>query len=240
MIAVLEVRVGTRREREQAYTATEEARAEERVPASVRAARKDWSEASSGATEEREEVVDGTDKVVEVGVSELLDLGHPFACRGAKGGEQRGLRLGAIATEGHSEPFLPSEPSKSKSMASNTSCLEAPFLSLFSPFQARRRPKSSLKSRPSVLVRPALLRLPNRARGCRRRPNPKARLLSRRSRVAGRSSLCPAWPTHRAAVAPGRRAGAAPHLAGRWLRSLVAKLMRHLELGGCEPLLALL
>jgi hypothetical protein len=98
MIAGLEVRVGTRREREQAYTATEEARAEERVPASVRAARKDWSETSSGATEERAEVVDGTDKVVEVGVSELLDLGHPFACRGAKGGEQRQAAIGERPT----------------------------------------------------------------------------------------------------------------------------------------------
>jgi hypothetical protein len=49
----------------------------------------------------------------------------------------QGLRLGAIATEGHSEPFLPSDPSKCKSMASNTSHQEAPFSPLFSPLRAR-------------------------------------------------------------------------------------------------------
>jgi hypothetical protein len=103
VIAGLEVRVGARREREQAYTT-----AEERVPASEHAARKGLERGEQrgrrgeergvgrreralrvGVGEERAEVVDGTDKVVEVAALELLDLDHSFACRGTKRGEQQ-------------------------------------------------------------------------------------------------------------------------------------------------------
>jgi hypothetical protein len=43
--------------------------------------------ASIGVGEERAEVVDGADKVVEVGATELLDLGLPVPRRGAERGE---------------------------------------------------------------------------------------------------------------------------------------------------------
>jgi hypothetical protein len=49
-----------------------------------------------GVGEERAEVVDGADKVVEVGATELLDLDLPVPRRGAKRGEQR---LGVAASE---------------------------------------------------------------------------------------------------------------------------------------------
>jgi hypothetical protein len=113
----------------------------------------------------------------------------------------QGLRLGAIATEGHSEPFLPSDPSKCKSMASNTSRQEAPFSPLFSPLRARIPVLSGVAAR--------------------RRPNLKVVAEPAEPRATLPSRRC--WSCvlrcHRAAERSRgprcRRAAAAPRLARR-------------------------
>jgi hypothetical protein len=116
-------------------------------------------------------------------------------------GGYRGLRLGAIATEGHSQPFLPSEPSKSKSMASNASGQEAPFSPLFSPLRARIPVLSGVatRRRPNlkVVTEPA---------------EPRATLPSRR--CWSRVPRCH-HATERSRGPRCRRAAAAPRLARR-------------------------